>query len=196
MSGLRDDPIIAGLYFLWRKPAELVYVGISQNVHARLRAHLLNGRRYDYATIMAVPYEYILDIERALIAHLGPRENNGGGLPKPPKPVQAERLVRRVHPVSPEEPAPSPGPQHKLLSKAAAVALARPYHLTSKLIREWHELPFTRPAGLRRNKDGRLAERRVALEADVRAWCEEHHNHRLKALGFKLGYATKERTPP
>ena len=64
-----------GVYFLWDDDL-LVYVGSSENVHFRVKAHFKKQAiNFNFATYLAIDFPWYLSVEAAYIAAHLPRSN-------------------------------------------------------------------------------------------------------------------------
>jgi len=67
-------PPESGVYFLVLND-EIIYIGSSINIAARVLSHKTNGREFDTAYAMEAPESSRLSLERLMIRKLKPRQN-------------------------------------------------------------------------------------------------------------------------
>ena len=79
-------PVLCGIYFLF-KENELIYIGISKNIHKRVNTHHI---KYDYYShICTDTFDAASTVERLLIRKHRPKHNQAAN------PDYIERLIKR-----------------------------------------------------------------------------------------------------
>ena len=88
LDRIRDLPQVthaakfAGVYFLWNRDGQLVYIGQSKDLAKRVATHLIKPPvEFSRATYIQIPHPWQLAVERLYIdAYIGQRLDDGSGV--------------------------------------------------------------------------------------------------------------------
>lgn len=148
-------PVVAGVYCLF-KDRQLVYVGKSRSVYARIDEHRTKGRVFDYATVMPCPEHDMAWVETALIKAFQPEQNRSGKVASV-KTVLVQQIA-------------APDLSHVIYTPPQAVRVAQEYGIGSPAVfaaLKSGALPYHYKAG----RAGPKAPRHITRN-DLIKWCE------------------------